>query len=289
MDRGLVDEVEPLLADEAAPADQAGAWLPVLRALHRFKTGDAGAAQEAASQALADEPTAPPFRRTVALLVAGIGAHWRDDLAAADTALRGACAVAIADGNGLAALYSSGYLALLALDLGDLRGAQAELDECAALVAAEPGLEEHFIATPYHLAAGRLAQLQGRPADDLDRALTLARRGASVIELAAVLLARADAVSRAEARALIEAAPDPGRLVAPPARRASPSPSSDELSERELAVLRLLPSELSQREIGDTLYVSLNTVKSHTRRIFTKLGVTGREDAVRRARELGLI
>jgi LuxR family maltose regulon positive regulatory protein len=35
--------------------------------------------------------------------------------------------------------------------------------------------------------------------------------------------------------------------------------------------------------------VSLNTVKSHTRRIFTKLGVTGREDAVRRARELGLI
>ncbi|HET8536429.1 MAG TPA: LuxR C-terminal-related transcriptional regulator [Solirubrobacteraceae bacterium] len=289
MDRGLVDEVEPLLADEAAPADQASAWLPVLRALHRFKIGDVGGAQEGALRALGDEPQAPPFRRTVALLVAGVAAHWRDDLAAADTALRGACAVAIADGNGLAALYSSGYLALLALDLGDLRGAQAELDECLALVAAEPGLDEHFVATAYHLAAGRLALLQGRPAGDLDRALTLARRGASVIELAAVLLARGDAAARAEARALIESAPDPGRLVAPPLRRGAPSPRSDELSERELAVLRLLPSELSQREIGDTLYVSLNTVKSHTRRIFAKLGASGREDAVRVARERGLL
>jgi LuxR family transcriptional regulator, maltose regulon positive regulatory protein len=77
--------------------------------------------------------------------------------------------------------------------------------------------------------------------------------------------------------------------VAPPAPRAVPRPNSEELSERELAVLRLLPTELSQREIGDTLYVSLNTVKSHTRRIFAKLGVSGREDAVSRARELGLL
>jgi LuxR family maltose regulon positive regulatory protein len=37
------------------------------------------------------------------------------------------------------------------------------------------------------------------------------------------------------------------------------------------------------------LYVSLNTVKSHTRRIFAKLGVSSRDDAVRRARELGLL
>jgi LuxR family maltose regulon positive regulatory protein len=307
MDRGLVEEVEPLLAEDAAPVDQTGAWLPVLRALHRFKTGDAGAAQRGAEQALADEPGAPPFRRTVALLVAGVAAHWRDDLGAADTALRGACAVAIADGNGLAALYSSGYLALLALDLGDLRGAQAELDECAALVAAEPGLDEHFVATAYHLAAGRLALLQGRPSEELVRAVELARRGASVIELAAALMARADAAraageselatrSRREARALVDAAPDPGRLATSvalglPRRapRSSLAVTPDELSERELAVLRLLPTELSQREIGDALYVSLNTVKSHTRRIFAKLGVSGREDAVRRARDLGLL
>jgi len=310
MDRGRVEEVEPLLADDAAPADQAGEWLPVLRALHRFKTGDVGAALRGAQQALRDEPAAPPFRRTVALLVAGVAAHWHDELTAADRALREAAAAATADHNGLAALYSAGYLALLALDLGDLRGVQAELDACAALTAAEPGLDEHFVATAYHLAAGRLALLQGgheRAGEQLERAVALARRGAAVIEVAAALLARANAASaagdgafagrcRAEARTLVEAAPDPGRLASTVAlglpRRAPRSAlaaAPDELSERELAVLRLLPTELSQREIGDALYVSLNTVKSHTRRIFSKLGVSGREDAVRRARDLGLL
>ena len=128
-----------------------------------------------------------------------------------------------------------------------------------------------------------------------------------MIELAAALLAQADAAraagegerahaARTEARSLVDTAPDPGRLAASVAlglpRRAPRSnlvAAPEELSERELAVLRLLPTELSQREIGDALYVSLNTVKSHTRRIFAKLGVSGREDAVRRARELGLL
>jgi LuxR family maltose regulon positive regulatory protein len=62
-----------------------------------------------------------------------------------------------------------------------------------------------------------------------------------------------------------------------------------ELSERELEVLRLLPSQLSQREIAAQLYVSFNTVRTHTRVIFRKLGVNSRAEAVTRARELGLI
>jgi LuxR family maltose regulon positive regulatory protein len=69
----------------------------------------------------------------------------------------------------------------------------------------------------------------------------------------------------------------------------SPLPSDPELSERELAVLRLLGSDLSQREIGSQLYVSFNTVKTHTRSIFRKLGVSNRADAVARGRELGLL
>jgi LuxR family maltose regulon positive regulatory protein len=310
LDRGRVDEVEPLLAEDAAPAEQAGEWLPVLRALHRFKVGDVGAAHAEAQRALHDEPDAPAFRRTVALLVSGITAHWQDELAVADGALREAAASAEADRNGLAMIYSGGYLALLALDVGDLRGAQSELESCAALAAAEPGLDEHFVATAHHLAAGRLALLQGgheRASERLERAVALARRGASVIELAAALLAQADAAraageselaraARAEARGLVDAAPDPGRLAANVAlglpRRAPRSSlvaAPEEISERELAVLRLMPTELSQREIGDALYVSLNTVKSHSRRIFAKLGVSGREDAVARARELGLL
>jgi LuxR family maltose regulon positive regulatory protein len=50
-----------------------------------------------------------------------------------------------------------------------------------------------------------------------------------------------------------------------------------------------LHSELSLREIGAELFVSLNTVKTHTRNIYLKLGAGGREEAVARARELGLM
>ena len=63
----------------------------------------------------------------------------------------------------------------------------------------------------------------------------------------------------------------------------------DQLSPREIGVLRLLATDLSQREIGDTLFLSTNTIKTHTRHIFRKLGVGAREDAVQRARERGLL
>ena len=56
-----------------------------------------------------------------------------------------------------------------------------------------------------------------------------------------------------------------------------------------MAVLRLLASSLSQREIGGMLFISFNTVKTHSKSIFRKLGVATRADAVARARELHLI
>jgi DNA-binding NarL/FixJ family response regulator len=60
------------------------------------------------------------------------------------------------------------------------------------------------------------------------------------------------------------------------------------LSHRELEVLRLLDSELTGPEIARQLYVTLNTLRTHTKRIFTKLDVTTRSAAVRRAHERGL-
>jgi LuxR family maltose regulon positive regulatory protein len=66
-------------------------------------------------------------------------------------------------------------------------------------------------------------------------------------------------------------------------------PAADDLSERELAVLRLMPTQLSLREIGNEMYVSFNTVKTHARNIYAKLRVGSREDAVARARELHLL
>ena len=61
------------------------------------------------------------------------------------------------------------------------------------------------------------------------------------------------------------------------------------LSERERTVLRYLPTMLTFVEIGSELYISVNTTKSHVRSIYRKLGVVGRRDAVRRARQLQLL
>ena len=98
---------------------------------------------------------------------------------------------------------------------------------------------------------------------------------------------------------MVASCPDPGRLAGLLARtertlqltttRRPAAVADPDLSERELAILRLLAGELSQREIGSQLYVSINTVKSHTRSIFRKLGVTTRAGAVERGRELGLL
>ncbi|HEY5249458.1 MAG TPA: LuxR C-terminal-related transcriptional regulator, partial [Dermatophilaceae bacterium] len=76
-------------------------------------------------------------------------------------------------------------------------------------------------------------------------------------------------------------APDAGQRPAPL--------SAESLSERELQVLKLLDSELSGPQIARELFVSHNTLRTHTKHIFTKLDVTSRRAAVLRARERGLM
>ncbi|HEU5486952.1 MAG TPA: LuxR C-terminal-related transcriptional regulator [Microlunatus sp.] len=65
--------------------------------------------------------------------------------------------------------------------------------------------------------------------------------------------------------------------------------SADALSDRELQVLRLLDTELTGPEIARALFVSRNTLSTHTKHIFTKLGATSRRAAVLRAHERGLL
>jgi LuxR family maltose regulon positive regulatory protein len=66
-------------------------------------------------------------------------------------------------------------------------------------------------------------------------------------------------------------------------------PLIEPLSERELDVLRLLATDLGGPEIARELVVSLNTVRTHTKSIYGKLGVNNRRAAVRRAEELALL
>jgi LuxR family transcriptional regulator, maltose regulon positive regulatory protein len=99
------------------------------------------------------------------------------------------------------------------------------------------------------------------------------------------------------ARQLITKFVDPGMLptlldrtdhAMRPAPRGRRSPAAA-LTDRELAVLRLLATQLSQQELASELYVSVNTVRTHIQGIYRKLRVTSREEAIAHARELGLL
>jgi LuxR family transcriptional regulator, maltose regulon positive regulatory protein len=124
---------------------------------------------------------------------------------------------------------------------------------------------------------------------DLERALTRAPEPESYARLfldegapmLALLQDAADAFP--QARRLLERA-----TTSVPAAELQQS-LGDPLSHRELEVLRLLDSELTGPEIARELYVTVNTLRTHTKRIFTKLDVTTRAAAVRRAHERGLL
>jgi LuxR family maltose regulon positive regulatory protein len=77
-----------------------------------------------------------------------------------------------------------------------------------------------------------------------------------------------------------------------PGQTGEPYPAGaggEPMTEREVTVLRYLQSMLSNEEIASKLFVSVNTVKTHVRHIYRKLGVGHRRDAVRRARELHIL
>jgi LuxR family maltose regulon positive regulatory protein len=308
MDLGELDDVAAWL-DAAPPGEE---WVGVLRALLLFKTGDVGGAARAAQAALSATEPPDAFWRTVARIVTGVPAYWGGRYAEARQALRDAAAIAEGSGNALARQYVRGYLALDAVEHEGPEVARELLDEAAAHDPGEPETGEHFTAMMRHLASGRAAELDGRLAEaerELTRARELSQRGAGVIERAAASLAKARLLAAlgrretararlAEADDLLTACADPGTVAkafaqaqrAPGLATPRPLPTSgQELSERELGVLRLLHSPLSLREIGAELYVSLNTVKTHTRNIYLKLGAGSREEAVARGRERGLL
>jgi len=75
-------------------------------------------------------------------------------------------------------------------------------------------------------------------------------------------------------------------------RRSATSPrraAGEPLTGREVTVLRMLRSTLSLREIGQLLYLSPNTVKTHAKAIYRKLDVSTRHDAIARGRDIGIL
>jgi LuxR family maltose regulon positive regulatory protein len=192
-----------------------------------------------------------------------------DDVAAAEIAAREA--VEIIEAHGLADQPGSGFAYTA---LGAVLARDGELDEAARLLGR--GL-------------GRL-RARGEELYVADALLALApvRRALGAREEARALLA--------EARTLIENCSDPGtlrgrleevtRTIVPAHRRID---GDSELTERELEVLRYLADGLPKREIGEALFLSFNTIHSHTKSIYQKLRVSSRQAAVERARELGAL
>jgi LuxR family maltose regulon positive regulatory protein len=208
-----------------------------------------------------------------------------------------------------AVITALAVLSLVAGDADDDRTA-ATLARRAAEVAEAQGLNVEPLCGIVYIALGRALTYQGEFAqaeEQLGRALALLEIDSMVVQRAHTLLLLAS-VRRGHgdlpgARALVERAheliercADPGilsmlleqaarALDTAPYRRVERAP----LTEREVAVLRLLPARLSNREIGRELYVSINTVRSHIQSIYRKFEVTTRDEAVAHARQLGLL
>ena len=201
-------------------------------------------------------------------------------------------------------------LSLLAGEGGD-EATAATLARQAMETAEAEGVSFNPLSGIAYLALARAATRRGGLVEAehlLERALPvlgidsfLVQYAQALLELAGVRHARGDtegadaAVKRA--RELITQFVDPGMLptlldsterAVRRAPRGQPSATAA-LTDRELAVLRLLPTRLSQPEIAQELYVSVNTVRTHIQGIYRKLGVASREEAISHARELDLL
>ena len=117
--------------------------------------------------------------------------------------------------------------------------------------------------------------------DDRDRAaaraaLVEAREVVTNEPVLPMFVDRLVAVERRAGHGAVQAARRSGVLI-------------EDLTDREQSVLRALATDATQREIGSSLYLSINTVKGYTKALYRKLGVTTRQDAVQLGRDLGLI
>jgi LuxR family maltose regulon positive regulatory protein len=182
-------------------------------------------------------------------------------------------------------------LARMQLATDDPAGAAATLTPC--LDGTAPGGQTAPVeAWLVDALAGDALADRDRAAASLARALTLAEREGdrrSFLDAGAParsLLARyRNQVPSCWSYldALLQASTESARVAT------SPPVLIERLTERERTVLRYLPSLMTYEEIASDLYVSVNTVKSHVYGVFRKLGVSGRRQAVRSARELRLL
>lgn len=247
--------------------------------------------------------------------VVGIVAFWQG--AAARDTLEGAEAFARSDGVPYAVVLAQVYLALEAAHVGDLDRAE-RWSAAAEATAHEEGVSVNYLAAA-RVARAQVHQARGdlvAAARDAEEGVVLAERrndrpvaARARLVLAAVRHLDADRAAARELVAVVARDLEPMALpgilgeelgTARRQLRLQQAPTVagvaagvrapvEELTDREQALLRLLPGDLTQRELGDALHLSFNTVKAYNRQIYRKLGVSSRDEAVASARALGLL
>ena len=214
---------------------------------------------------------------------------------------------------GLIRVLGFAVLSLIAVDRGELDEAEQWARTAQEILAsADPGLSAAPQSSLAFTAAGEVAARRGRLTEarwEFERALASRRgkQGVSSWPTLELLLRFAPVLSdlgdrpRAvalltEARSILVASPDGAeaqfarldRIERHLAGRPQSIALGAPLTEREAAVLRLLRGSLSLREIGQELYLSQNTIKTHTRAIYRKLGVSTRHDAIARGHDIDI-
>ncbi len=243
--------------------------------------------------------------------VAGCAAFWNGDFVASQEHMLTAATAARGTGMAIEIVFCYQYLAMIEAEHGDPETAIAHADQALDLMG--QGNEAQYQPTLAFLARSTALLRLGRPADatiDLDHARRVGGPLPEPLHDAAIYLQQARIHHRVgdleaaraavrEAKVVLAALPDPrfddrvrlaeNEIRFVPRELADLPIGARELTDRESAVLTLLPHGLSRRDLAAQLHVSENTVKTHLTSIRHKLSVVGRESIVDRAIELGLV
>ena len=268
-----------------------------------FGYGGVGAWVDAAEQAMRLEGGRVSPRTALACIGLGMGRYCSGDTAGARGVLEEGIRLTRSDQPVLRIAMLS-FLSFAVLDEGYPINAEALARQACALVEDFKlhGIPQAGLAA---IALGRVLAKRGNLAEaqtELESGLSARRRLPAMspwptlvglLALVQVLIARGDrSEARAvltEARAIVELYPDAG--IFPDlferqerklrrTRRSRTGSLDGQLTERELEVLRLLDGDLPVSELGKLLYVSPNTIRSHVKSIYRKLGVSSRKEAV---------
>lgn len=299
------------LALQVAPSDFDPVIVAPLRINVALGSGDvAGALTIARSVTTTDDLWNRPAELATAV---GAAYTWAGVSAEAAKVLVIAIARARAEQRFTAHVMALVSVAINEIEMGDRVAAHAAAVE-AVHTAESFGLVAYHGVAPAFAVRARAANDTNSARPDVSHALDLARRASTDLGRAYILMTCGDTLLDlgddtgspliAQARRLIDRCVDPGiagrylqriesrhRMTQPTVAPTEPQTTllAERLTAREIAVLRYLPTAMSQRDIASELYVSLNTVKTHCSAIFRKLGVSDRKSAVRAARDRNLL